>query len=111
MELNWVAILVTVLGAGGIGATAREIVNAVTLASRGVSGREDRRRGDIIASRDWALLRAKEADQARAEIEEELERERRRRQFYQEQLAVLRRVLIDRGGDPGDWPIEDTERP
>lgn len=106
-DFNWVALVVGIVGAGGIGAAAREIVNAFTLASRGVSGREDKRRGDIIAARDWAILQAREAERAKDAAEAELDRERRSRQFYQEQLAVLRRALIDRGGDPGDWPTHE----
>ena len=110
MDMNWVAVLVAALSGGGLGLAIREIVNAVTLATRGVSGREDRRRADIIAARDWAVLQATEANRARDAAEVELDREIRRRQFYQEQLSVLRRALIDRGGDPGDWPTEEPDR-
>lgn len=104
MEPNWVAIVVGLLGAGGIGAAVREIVGVVTLARSGVSGREDKRRTDIIAQRDHAL-----ALQAEAEAGERAADTRANEQFglrlrWQEEAARLRREVIALGGDPGPWP-------
>jgi hypothetical protein len=112
MDLNWVAVLVAVLGAGGIGAAVREIASVVSLARKGVSGKEDKRRDDIIAQRDHALLRMEEAEagERAAEDRADLERERRRR--WQEEAARLRRNIIHNGGEPGPWPdIDDTTDP
>lgn len=110
MDTNWVAIAVAALSAGGLGAALREIVNVITLSARGVSGREDRRRADIIAARDWAIQQATDANLAREAMEQELENTIRARRFYEEQVALLRRAIIDSGGDPGDWPTHEPNK-
>lgn len=111
METNWVAILVGLLGAGGIGVAVREIVGVVTLARKGVSGREDKRRVDIIAQRDHALTMQAEAEageraaDARADLEADM------RRFWEEQHARLRITVIENGGDPGPWPTFPRKEP
>lgn len=104
METNWVAILVGLLGAGGIGAAVREIVGVVTLARKGVSGREDQRRSDIIAQRDHALVMQAEAEAAERAADDRADREAEQRRHWQEVAARLRRTIIETGGDPGPWP-------
>lgn len=108
MELNWVAILVAVLGAGGIGAAIREIASVVSLARKGVSGKEDQRRNDIVAQRDHALTMQAEAEvgERAADARADYEADQRRR--WQEEAARLRRRMIERGDDPGPWPTFDT---
>lgn len=111
-DMNWIATLVGVIFAGGIGATIREIVGVITLARKGVSGKEQKRRDDIVAQRDFALAQMKEA-QAEADANElraDLEAAARRR--WQEEVAKLRRLAIEHGRDPGPWPdIDDTTDP
>ena len=105
METNWVAVLVGLLGAGGIGAAIREIVGVVTLARKGVSGREDRRKSDIIAQRDHAFAMQAEAEAAERAADDRADRERDERLHWQEVAARLRRQIIETGGDPGPWPV------
>lgn len=108
-DMNWVAILVAVLGAGGIGAAVREIVGVITLARKGVSGKEDKRREDIIAQRDYALAQMKEAHLEADAHEARADREAAARRRWQEECAKLRRLAIENGRDPGPWPdIDDT---
>lgn len=104
METNWVAILVGLLGAGGIGAAVREIVGVVTLARNGVSGREDRRKSDIVAQRDHALAMQAEAEAAERAADARADSEAEQRRHWQEVAARLRRRLIEHGEDPGPWP-------
>lgn len=104
METNWVAILVGLLGAGGIGAAIREIVGVVTLARNGVSGREDKRKTDIVAQRDHALQMQEEAEAGERAANARADTEAEQRRHWQEVAARLRRQIIESGGDPGPWP-------
>lgn len=101
-DINWVALIVAILGAGGIGAALREIAGIITLARKGVSGREQQRRNDIVAQRDAAIAEAAEADR-RADAERQL------RIHWHEYAAQLRMRLIFAGQEPGDWPEDATE--
>lgn len=109
MEMNWIAVIVALLGAGGIGAAVREIVGVVTLARKGVSGREDQRRADIIAQRDHALTLQAEAEAGERVADARADREAEQRRHWQEEAARLRRRMIERGDDPGPWPNFDTQ--
>lgn len=104
MEPNWVAIVVALLGAGGIGAAIRELVGVVTLARNGVSGREDKRRVDIIAQRDHALALQAEAEAGERAADTRANEQSELRLRWQEEAARLRRQVIELGGDPGPWP-------
>lgn len=111
MELNWVAIIVAILGAGGIGAAVREIASVVSLARKGVSGKEDKRRVDIIAQRDHALTLQAEAEAGERAADARADHESEQRRHWQEEVARLRRRMIERGDDPGPWPNFDTPTP
>lgn len=78
-----VAIIVAVLGAGGIGATTREVFGAIKKLISGVPGREDARKTDIVAQRDVAVRGL------------DIERTNRRR--IEEAYADLRRKVIESG--------------
>lgn len=110
MEPNWVAIAVAILGGGGVGVAIREIVNVFTLARNGVSGREDKRRVDIIAQRDHAIAMQAEAEAAERAADARADREAEERRHWQEAAARLRRQIIETGGDPGPWPAFTTSR-
>jgi hypothetical protein len=104
-DFNLVAFVVAVLGAGGIGAAVREIVAVITLARAGVSGKEQKRKEDLVAQRDRAVAEA-EASDARADAEAA------RRRRFQETLSRERRRLIEHGVEPGPWPdIDETTEP
>lgn len=105
-EVNVVTIIVAVLGAGGLGAFAREIADIVSKVRRGVSTRETNRKNDIIAMRDAAIQEAKEADAA-------AEAERRRRIAWHEYSGTLRWQLRENGINPHPLPddIEDSLNP
>lgn len=111
-DLNWIATLGGVLFAGGIGATIREIVGVVTLARKGVSGKEQKRRDDIVAQRDYALAQMKAAQDEADQHEARADAEARVRRRWQEEAAKLRRLAIEEGRDPGPWPdIDETTEP
>lgn len=111
-ELNWVAVLVAVVGAGGIGAAIREIASVISLARKGVSGKEDKRRVDIISQRDHALALQAEAEAGERAADARADRERDRRIAWQEHAAQLRWQMRSQGIDPGSHPpIEDTDTP
>lgn len=96
-NVNWVALVVAVLGAGGLGACFREIVSVVTKVREGVSAQESRRKSDIVAQRDHAIARADRAE-ARADDEARI------RRLTQEYASELRRDLIELGEVPAPWP-------
>lgn len=102
-DVNLVAILVACLGAGGLGAFAREIADIASKVRRGVSTRESNRKNDIIAQRDAAIARF-EAEQGRADDE------RRLRIGWQNYAAGLAYKLRLAGGAPDPLPdgLEDT---
>ncbi len=105
-DVNLVAILVACLGAGGLGAFAREIADIASKVRRGVSTRESNRKNDIIAQRDSAIARF-EAEQKRAD------EERRRRIAWQEYAGILAYRLRVAGIAPDTLPdgLEDTINP
>ncbi|QJU54319.1 hypothetical protein SCB71_14330 [Herbiconiux sp. KACC 21604] len=83
MEINLVALIVAVVGAGGFGVFAREIVSVVTLVRNGVSAKESRRKNDLVAQRDYEYDRA--------------ETEAMNRRILAEHVSELRRLLIENG--------------
>lgn len=111
MDTNWIAIIVAVLGAGGIGAAIREIASVVSLARKGVSGREETRRNDIVAQRDHALEQMRIAERQADDADERADREADNRRRWQEQAARYRLVILELGGNPGPWPAEETTDP
>lgn len=101
-DINLVAILVAVLGSGGLGAVITAVVNSIAMARKGVAAHEDQRREDIVKQRDvaWARVAQAEAD---ADAEEaRADRERRFRIRLQEHAARLRRQLISAGIEPAE---------
>jgi hypothetical protein len=109
MDFNWVALIVALLGGGGLAVATREIVSVVTLARNGVSGKEDRRKADIVAQRDFYLTRAERAEDERDEAEAYYEHERRKRRMVEDALTLERRRLIDLGQEPMAWPDTESE--
>lgn len=110
-NVNWVALLVAVVGGGGVGVAVREIVNVVVLARQGVSGKEDRRRADIVAQRDHAMKLQEEAEAGERAADARADREAEHRRFWQELAARWRLTIINLGGDPGPWPSFDHDEP
>lgn len=102
-DVNIVAILVACLGAGGLGAFAREIADIASKVRRGVSTRESNRKNDIIAQRDEALELAKDE-------RERADDERRLRIGWQNYAAGLAYKMRLAGGAPDPLPdgLEDT---
>lgn len=95
---NWVAIIIAVLGAGGVGVAVREIVGVITLARQGVSGKEDKRRTDIVAMRDWALSERDKALAAQEVAEINEAKSAARSRVLEESLSVHRRIIIETVG-------------
>lgn len=111
-DVNIIALVVAVVGAGGIGAAIREVVNVVTLARQGLSGREDRRRSDIVAQRDAALAQAKDAEAEADRHEARADDEADKRRQAQELAARYRLQLIRHGIQPAVWSdIDETTDP
>lgn len=109
MELNWIAIIVGLLGAGGIGAAVREIASVIDLARKGMSGKEDRRRADIIAQRDHALEQMAEAEAGERAAEARADVEATARREWQELAARYRLQLVMAGIEPIEpWPKDTT---
>lgn len=104
MEVNWIAVIVGLLGAGGIGAAVREIAGMITLVRSGVSSKEDRRKADIVAQRDWAMEQMKIAQDEADEAEQLFEFERYQRRLLEDELAIARRKLLESGHELDTWP-------
>lgn len=104
--VNFVTLVVAVLGAGGIGAVIREVFSGISKLSSGVALRESKRKVDIITERDRAALGEKRAI-LRAEIAE------RNVQTLKDSLSDTRRILMEENGkkllELPEWPeLEDT---
>lgn len=99
-DLDVVALLVVLLGSAGVGGVVSSVVNAIMMARRGVSGKEDKRKLDIIRQRDEAWLRAAEAEAAElaANVREDAERDLRI--MWQEHAVRMRLQLIAAGLEP-----------
>ncbi|WNO28737.1 hypothetical protein SEA_FLAMETHROWER_22 [Microbacterium phage FlameThrower] len=109
-DVNLVAILVAVLGSGGLGAVITAIVNSVQMARKGVAAHEDQRREDIVKQRDLAWARAAQAEHDADEEEARADRERIARIRWQEHAARLRLQLIKAGIEPADTAPIDTNK-
>jgi Sec-independent protein translocase protein TatA len=108
-DINLVAILVAVLGAGGLGAFAREIADVVTKLRNGVSARESKRKNDIITQRDAAVAERNAANKRADAAEGRTDRERENRRRMEVHAARLQRHLILVGEVPDEWPeIDET---
>lgn len=109
-NFNWVPLVVALLGGGGLGAAIREFVNMIKLSKEGVSGREDKRRLDIIADRDYAFTQLALEREKREQAEARFDDERYKRRIIWEQLLDLRLRLRIECGDSIDLPplLEDT---
>lgn len=108
-DVNYVVILVTVIGSGGLGAVITSIVNSIVLARNGVSGREDKRRDDIVQQRDLAWTRARQAEEDADRAESRADSERALRIQWQELAVRSRLQLINGGVEPsGQWPLDNT---
>lgn len=97
-NFNWVALLVALVGGGGVGVAVREVVSVVTLARQGVSGKEDRRRTDIVAMRDWALAERDRAQAAQDAAEVAEAKAAARARVLEESLSMHRRIIIEAVG-------------
>lgn len=107
-EFNWIALLIALVGGGGVGVAVREIVGVVTLARQGVSGKEDKRKTDIVAARDHALAMQAEAEAGERAADARADREREHRVLWQEEAARLRFLIVELGADPGPRLIIPT---
>lgn len=98
-ELELVPTIVALVGTGGLGLFAREIVDIISKVRRGVATKESKRKADIIAQRDTAMRAAEE--------------ERARRIAFQEYSGALRYQLRVNGLNPDPLPdgLEDTLNP
>ena len=109
-NFNWVALVVALVGGGGVGVAVREIIGVVTLARQGVSGKEDRRRSDLVAQRDHALRLQAEAEEGERAADKRADLEATHRRFWQEIATRLRLIIIADGGDPGPTPVFHPEQ-
>lgn len=103
-DVNIVAIIVALLGSGGLAAVITSIKSSVTMHKQGVAGKEDDRREDIMKQRDDALAHARMAEAAERSEEARADAEREQRISWQEESARLRLKLIQEGHDPGPRP-------
>lgn len=112
MDFNWIALIVALLGGGGLAVAVREIVSVITLARSGVSGKEDRRKSDIVAQRDFYMVRAEEAEADADAAETRLDNERAKRRIVEDELILARRTIMIEGLSVRPWPgFEDTDPP
>ena len=103
-DFNWVALVVAIVGGGGIGVAVREVISVVTLARQGVSGKEDKRKSDIVAARDHALAMQAKAEAEADAADARADAEAAARREWQEYAARLRLQLIALGADPLPFP-------
>lgn len=104
MDLNWVALTVAILGSAGVGGIITSTINGIVMARKGIAGREDQRRNDIVQQRDSALARAIAAERAADVADARADGERVTRIKWQETAARLRLQLITAGIEP-QWNL------
>lgn len=104
---NPVALLIALVSSAGFGIVCKSIFDAWTMHRQGVSGREDKRKTDILAQRDYAFKRMEAAEADAAAEKRRADDEARRRILWREEAARLRLLLRDAGMDPGPL-LEDT---
>lgn len=91
------AVIIALLGAGGLGAFFKDIIEGLWKLRRGVSARETKRRIDVVQQRDEALDRADRAERNVIKL--------------REYVAELRIDLIKRQVPRAEIPSEpDLER-
>jgi hypothetical protein len=100
VEVNVVALVVAVIGAGGLGAFFREIVAGVTKVVGGMSARESKRKVDLVQQRDVAIEREARAWKL-------VDAEAAKRRAVQEYAARLRVQLILGGIEPEPEPVQE----
>jgi hypothetical protein len=101
-DVSLVALLVAVLGTGGVTAVVTSIIAAIRAARAGVATREDARTKDIVSARDEAIRDASLA-------ERHYDDERQRRRIMEDELTIARRRLMELGHDPRPWPEIEGE--
>lgn len=99
-----VALIVAVIGAGGLGVFFRDLVDVFLKLRDGLSAREKNRKIDIVQQRDQALQREQIAWRER-----DVEAAKRRR--MEEHASALRRMLIEAGLTPPDYPVLEKTLP
>lgn len=107
-DANMVALIVALVGSGGLGSVIVAILNNVKLHKQGVAGKEDQRREDIVKQRDEALARLHDSEISERAEEARADAERIRRIRWQEEAARLRVQLIQNGQDPGGSPVDEA---
>lgn len=91
------ALIIAILGAGGLGAFFKDIVEGLWKLRRGVSARETKRRIDVVQQRDEALDRATRAE--------------RNVDAMREYVTELRILLLDKRVPKAEIPVQpDLER-
>lgn len=103
-DVNWIAVLIAFVSSAGFGVVVKTAYDGFRLHRQGVSGREDRRKADIVAQRDHAIARMEKAEVV-------ADGERRRRIIYMEECARLRLLVIEHGGNPGPRFIDESTHP
>lgn len=112
--INMTAVLVAVLGAGGLGAALRELFAGIGKLARGVSAKESTRKDDLVQARDNAIARADQAEEREDAHKENLTREERNRRRAERRAAHMEFELIRAGlADKIPQPeiLEDTITP
>lgn len=91
------AVIIALLGAGGLGAFFKDIIEGLWKLRRGVSARETKRRIDVVQQRDEAIDRADRAERNVSSL--------------RESLTELRIMLLERGVPRAELPpMPDLER-
>lgn len=99
-----VALIVAAIGAGGLGVFFRDLVDVFLKLRDGLSAREKNRKIDIVQQRDQALQREQIAWKER-------DAEATKRRQMQEHASLLRRLLIEAGITPPDYPVIERTMP
>jgi hypothetical protein len=105
---NPVALIIAFITSAVFGVVVKSIFDAWSLHRQGVSGREDKRKTDILAQRDYAFKRMEDAEADAAAERVRADAEARRRIIWREEAARLRLLLREAGIDPGPL-LEDTQ--
>lgn len=106
-----IALIVALIGAGGIGVFFRDVVNVFLKLRDGLSAREKNRKIDIVQQRDDAMKRERQAWAERDIAWQERDREASKRRRMEEYASQLRRALIESGQEPAPYPVLERTLP
>lgn len=108
MADNTIPLIVAILGSGGLGSVVTSVIHSIAMARKGIAGKEEDRRTDIVKARDFAWARMAQAEADADAQERRADEERAKRIRWEEHAARLRLQLIRADIEPAEPTPEEN---